>query len=80
MKKIQATKTISQTGKKISEIGFGTYRFYKTPEHKAVLKKALLSGINLIDTSSNYTNGLSSLNHSARCEVTTITLFTNTFT
>jgi aryl-alcohol dehydrogenase-like predicted oxidoreductase len=42
----------------VSEIGFGSYRIdAETPEHKEALKKSLLSGINLIDTSSNYTDG-----------------------
>ena len=57
MKKIKTYKQLGDTPYNVSEIGFGTYRFHKTPEHKAVLKKALLAGINLIDTSSNYNNG-----------------------
>ncbi|MGG4441963.1 aldo/keto reductase [Brevibacillus fortis] len=42
----------------ISQVGFGTYRIDEQDEqyHQA-LRKALLEGINLIDTSSMYTNG-----------------------
>ena len=44
----------------ISKIGFGTYRVVLgNIEHELSLKKALLNGINLVDTSSNYTGGLS---------------------
>lgn len=41
-----------------SEAGFGCYRVdLADPEHKKSLRKALLSGINLVDTSSNYGDG-----------------------
>jgi aryl-alcohol dehydrogenase-like predicted oxidoreductase len=41
-----------------SQAGFGCYRVDLTePEHEKSLRKALLSGINLIDTSSNYGDG-----------------------
>ncbi|HRE40195.1 MAG TPA: aldo/keto reductase [Ignavibacteria bacterium] len=41
-----------------SRLGFGCYRVhYKVDEHINALKKALLSGINVIDTSSNYSDG-----------------------
>ena len=42
----------------ISEIGFGAYRVdNRIDAHKDALKKALTAGVNLIDTSSNYTDG-----------------------
>lgn len=41
-----------------SRLGFGCYRVhYKVDEHINALKKALMSGINVIDTSSNYSDG-----------------------
>jgi len=41
-----------------SQAGFGCYRVDQTdPQHEKSLRKALLSGINLIDTSSNYGDG-----------------------
>jgi aryl-alcohol dehydrogenase-like predicted oxidoreductase len=46
------------TGLLASQAGFGCYRVDLTdPEHEKSLRKALLSGINLIDTSSNYGDG-----------------------
>ncbi|NIQ92609.1 MAG: aldo/keto reductase [Deltaproteobacteria bacterium] len=46
------------TGLFASQAGFGCYRTDQTdPEHEKSLRKALLSGINLIDTSSNYGDG-----------------------
>ena len=51
------TKYCKVFNKNISLISFGTYRFTKTTMHKDVLKNALLNGINIIETSSNYTNG-----------------------
>ncbi len=47
-----------KTGLLISHAGFGCYRI--TPEvahHRQSLRQALLSGINLIDTSTNYADG-----------------------
>ena len=42
----------------ISGAGFGCYRVdARVPEHQQALKKALLSGINVIDTSANYADG-----------------------
>jgi len=42
----------------VSRIGFGSYRVDSgTPEHRAALEKALTEGCNLIDTSTNYTDG-----------------------
>ncbi|MGH7600574.1 MAG: aldo/keto reductase [bacterium] len=47
-----------KTGLTISRLGFGCYRVDEiTAEHAAALKLALRSGINLIDTSTNYTDG-----------------------
>ena len=45
-------------GMHISGAGFGCYRVdVRVPEHQQALTKALLSGINLIDTSANYADG-----------------------
>jgi aryl-alcohol dehydrogenase-like predicted oxidoreductase len=47
-----------KTGLSVSQAGFGCYRI--TPEvahHRQSLRQALLSGINLIDTSTNYADG-----------------------
>jgi aryl-alcohol dehydrogenase-like predicted oxidoreductase len=42
----------------ISPLGFGCYRVdYRIPQHAEALEKALTSGINLIDTSANYSDG-----------------------
>jgi len=49
---------LNGTGLLASQAGFGCYRVDLTdPEHKKSLRKALLFGINLIDTSSNYGDG-----------------------
>lgn len=41
-----------------SKIGFGCYRVdYRIDEHSKALKKALMDGITLIDTSANYSDG-----------------------
>ncbi|WP_378953356.1 aldo/keto reductase [Pelosinus sp. sgz500959] len=46
------------TGIRISGAGFGCYRVdVRVKEHQQALTKALLSGINLIDTSANYADG-----------------------
>lgn len=45
-------------GIRVSGAGFGCYRVdVRSKEHQQALTKALLSGINLIDTSANYANG-----------------------
>ncbi len=42
----------------VSRLGFGGYRVAdETPEHRAALERALLAGVNVIDTSTNYTDG-----------------------
>lgn len=49
---------LGQTGLSISGAGFGCYRVDAVfSEHVDVLTKALLAGINLIDTSANYADG-----------------------
>ena len=49
---------LDRTGLLASQAGFGCYRVdLADPEHEKSLRKALLSGINLIDTSSNYGDG-----------------------
>jgi len=53
---------LGRTGLLASEVGFGGYRIdIRSPLNLESLKKALLSGINLIDTSSTYTDGNSEL-------------------
>tara|TARA_R110000868_G_scaffold218576_1_gene468942 strand:+ start:86358 stop:87950 length:1593 start_codon:yes stop_codon:yes gene_type:complete len=41
----------------ISKVGFGAYRTIGDSIQRAALKKALLNGVNIIDTSSNYMDG-----------------------
>lgn len=42
----------------VSRVGFGCYRVHEfEPDHREALRQALLSGVNLIDTSTNYTDG-----------------------
>ena len=46
------------SGQLASIAGFGTYRIGRqNPEHQISLMKALMSGINVIDTSANYSDG-----------------------
>lgn len=40
-------------GLTVSKVGFGSYRL-QNPDHASALEKALLSGVNLIDSASNY--------------------------
>jgi aryl-alcohol dehydrogenase-like predicted oxidoreductase len=48
-----AIRQFGKTGWTVSQIGFGGYRVHHTSEqHIAALKRALLGGVNLIDTSS----------------------------
>ncbi len=45
-----------------SRLGFGTYRtHFLVKEHKDALREALLSGINVVDTASNYGDGASEI-------------------
>jgi aryl-alcohol dehydrogenase-like predicted oxidoreductase len=49
---------LGSTGLQVSPVGFGGYRVSDTePDHREALAKALLSGVNLIDTSANYADG-----------------------
>ncbi len=51
-------RILGKTGWSVSPVGFGGYRLHASdPEHRLALRQALLSGCNLVDTSSNYTNG-----------------------
>ena len=53
---------LGKTGLVVSEVGFGSYRLdVRSSSNREALKNALLSGINLIDTSSTYTDGNSEL-------------------
>ena len=56
----QARNTLADTGLFVSGIGFGGYRVDdQHPEQRAALELALRSGLNLIDTASNYADGRS---------------------
>src|SRR5262245_28260993 len=51
-------RRLGKTDLQVSRLGFGCYRVDAvTVEHAAALKLALCSGINLIDTSTNYGDG-----------------------
>jgi len=55
-------KTLGKTDLSVTEVGFGSYRIdIRSSQNREALIKALLSGINLIDTSSTYTDGNSEL-------------------
>ncbi len=50
--------TLGRTGLKVSQVGFGGYRISSAvSRHKKALSAAIRSGINLIDTSTNYADG-----------------------
>ena len=51
------TQQAIKTTKKLSQIGFGTYRLNNTTEEKELLKKAIQEGITVIDTAANYNDG-----------------------
>ena len=52
------SKILGKTGFHVSICGFGCYRIDDgIAQHQKALEKALLSGINVIDTSSNYSDG-----------------------
>ena len=54
----EAYHSLGSTGLMVSRLGFGGYRIDdETPDHEQALLAALEGGINLIDTSSNYTEG-----------------------
>jgi aryl-alcohol dehydrogenase-like predicted oxidoreductase len=49
---------LGRTDLTVSRLGFGGYRVHdRDPQHREALRKALLSGVNLIDTSTNYVDG-----------------------
>jgi uncharacterized protein len=49
---------LGSTGLTVSRLGFGGYRIHDdVPNHRQALLEALQSGVNLIDTSTNYTDG-----------------------
>lgn len=51
-------KSLGKTGLIVSACGFGCYRMdYRVKEHSEALEFAINSGINLIDTSANYSDG-----------------------
>ena len=51
-------KPLGKTGLEVSASGFGAYRVdFRVHEHFEALEYAISSGINLIDTSSNYSDG-----------------------
>ncbi|MBZ0201671.1 MAG: aldo/keto reductase [Ignavibacteria bacterium] len=51
-------KSLGNTGLNISACGFGAYRVdYRVREHFEAMEFAIQAGINLIDTSSNYSDG-----------------------
>jgi uncharacterized protein len=53
-----AYTSFGTTGLTVSRLGFGGYRVDdETPEHRAALEQALLQGVSLIDTSTNYADG-----------------------
>ncbi len=54
----EAFRQLSGTDLTTSKIGYGSYRVdYRHGEHTATLREAIQAGCNLIDTSSNYTDG-----------------------
>lgn len=54
----EAFRQLSGTDLTTSKIGYGSYRVdHRFDEHTASLRKAIQAGCNLIDTSSNYTDG-----------------------
>lgn len=55
-----APAKLGSTGLWVSRLGFGAYRVHEhEPDHREALLQALQSGVNLIDTSANYTDGSS---------------------
>jgi uncharacterized protein YyaL (SSP411 family)/aryl-alcohol dehydrogenase-like predicted oxidoreductase len=52
--------TLAATGITVSKLGFGGYRTDDvTPDHREALVRSLASGVNLVDTSTNYMDGAS---------------------
>ena len=53
-----AYTTLGRTGRRVSRLGFGCYRVDdRVPQHREALELALRSGVNVIDTSTNYADG-----------------------
>ena len=53
-----AFRPLGRTGLTVSALGFGSYRVdTHHPEHRQALDAALAAGCNLLDTSTNYTDG-----------------------
>jgi hypothetical protein len=53
-----AFRPLGRTGWSVSALGFGSYRIEEAHSgHREALTRALARGINLVDTSSNYTDG-----------------------
>ncbi|GMT49566.1 MAG: aldo/keto reductase [bacterium] len=50
-------RDLNSTGLMVSQAGFGSYRVDLNDIHLSALSKALRAGVNLIDTSSNYSDG-----------------------
>ena len=51
-------KPLGKTGFTVSACGFGAYRIdFRVKEHYEALEYAISNGINLIDTSANYSDG-----------------------
>ena len=49
---------LGRTGLTVCRFGFGGYRINdETPVHQSALERALAAGVNLVDTSTNYTDG-----------------------
>jgi hypothetical protein len=49
---------LGTTGLRTGRLGFGSYRTHdRSPGHREALKRALRSGVNLIDTATNYIDG-----------------------
>ncbi len=52
--------TLGRAGLTTSRLGFGGYRTHDNdPQHREALRAALTSGVNLVDTSTNYLDGAS---------------------
>lgn len=57
-----AYRDLPALGRRVSRIGFGCYRVDdRVPEHREALRLALRSGVNLVDTSTNYGDGHSEM-------------------
>jgi aryl-alcohol dehydrogenase-like predicted oxidoreductase len=53
-----AYRPLGRTGLTVCRLGFGGYRINDaTPVHRSALEQALAGGVNLVDTSTNYTDG-----------------------